>query len=487
LKNKDTLAPKKQGNRILSLRMLFVGCVFLCNPNLNLFDLLPDAVGYGLLLLAVRRASEVFQHFDTAYCNFQRLFWINIAKVPAILVMMYITGTNAAERGLITVFALSFAVLEWIFALPAFRALFEGFTYLGEREGVLCTLRTQDGKSVDKLSLLSIAFLIVKGACSFLPELVFLSSFEYNGSLEIGAVNPKVFYPFFTAVGLIVSLVVGLIWIFALKSYFGALRRDEQMQDLLAQKASLLADELCASDEKRRRRTFFFFLSAGFVFAVDPLIGNRDLLPNAFAALAFFFAFALAENEAASKKGKLISLIYLALSVAENVLSASFFARFKLTDIAFRDAALGRYIPVVGLRLLESAFFFLCVLLLMALLRQFVLTHTGRGLRPQDLVIRNEVHATLLSRIKRLSVFSVIYALLRPISAVLMTVTTSHVVTEEEANQFYSEGETVYSSAFSWLWILLLVLGVALAVYAFYLIKEIKSESSPEATEKVEE
>ena len=471
---------RSYGTRIISFPFLFIGCIFLCTPNVNLFDLLPDAVGYLLLMLAIRRAGDVFPHFDAAYENFRRLLWISLAKIPASLVMMYITGTNLQERGIITVFAISFAVLEWIFAFPAFRSLFESFIYLGEREGVMCALRTKSGKSADTLSILSMIFLIVKGACSFLPEIVFLSTFEYNGSLDPGAINPVVFYPFLAIVGAILALILGIVWVVSLCSYFNFLKTDEEMQELLETKAQALTPELQALDEKRRQRSFLFLLTAGFIFAVDPLIGNRDLLPNAFAALSFFFAFTFFTKSSITRHGKIFSLLYLVVSVIENVFSASFFAKFKLVDVAFRDAALLRYAPVVLLRLVESGLFLITLLSAMRLLRDFIQTHTGKNLRPENMILRQGLQDELVSRTKKLSIFAALYALLRPVSAILMAVTTRHVITEKEANQFYSEGTVVYSSLFSWLWMLLLAVGIFVAAYAFSLMREVRREATLE-------
>lgn len=473
-------------SRILSFRLIAFACIFLCTPNLNLFDLLPDAVGYGLLLLAIRRSCAIFPHFDDAYRGFRTLFWVNLAKIPAIFVMLYITGKDLEERALITVFALGFAIVEWIFAFPAFRNLFEGFAYIGESRGVMQALRTPNGKSVDSLSILTMVFLAVKGATSFLPEMVYLSTFDHNGSLEIGAVNPAVFYPFFAAGGLLISLVVGLVWLFSVLPYLKELKRDGDMQALLFGTAELLKDDLSAADQKRQRRFFLLFLSLGFVFAVDPLIGNRDLLPNALAAISFFLAFHFCNGEK-FVHGKLFSLIYLAVSVVENIFTARFFKAFAITDIAFQDAALWHYAPVVALRLAESVLFAVTVFFSMKLLKEFILTHTGKQLRPEDLVLRNEVHTELLRRVKRLSVFVPLYALLRPVSAALMAFTDRHVITETEANEFYSEGTIVYSSAFSWLWILLLIAGIALAVYAAALIHDVRCEAEFENPDTSEE
>ena len=138
--------------------------------------------------------------------------WINLAKVPAALLMMYVAGIDTEERGMITVFAFGFAVLEWLFVIPAFRAMFEGFTLLGEREGVYAAFRVKGtGRDVDHLALLTVVFLLVKGACSFLPETVFLSTFFHNGSLSPNAVNPVSFYPALAILGVLISLVMGLV------------------------------------------------------------------------------------------------------------------------------------------------------------------------------------------------------------------------------------------------------------------------------------
>lgn len=475
----STLSPtkKKRLSRVLSFGLLIAGAVFLCTPNFNLFDILPDAIGYALLLLAIRNASEVFPHFDTAYKHFYSLFWINLAKIPALFVMLGVTGTDLTERPLITVFALSFAVLEWFFAIPAFRALFEGFVYIGEREGVTRALYAREGKSVDKLTLLTLIFLIVKGALSFLPECLYLSTFEHKGSLEPGAINPIVFYPVVAVLGILISLVVGLVWLFSLVPYFRALKENDGMRELLLLKERSLKDKLDERSERRRLRFFFGFLTVGFLLAIDPLIENRDLLPNFLAALAFFLAFSFLGEDRTKKSGRIISLIYLALSVMENVFSALFFKEFVHTDIAFRDAALVRYIPVVLSRLLESGLFFLTVFLILKYLRIFTVRYTGHDLRAADLASGNALHEELFLRVRRLGIYSAIYALLRPVSAVLMAITSRHVITEEEANEFYAEGAIIYSSSFAWLWILLLVGGIALAAYAISFFGELKREA----------
>ncbi len=463
--------------KLLSFGLLFAGCVFLCNPNINLFDIFPDFIGYGLLVLALREVSSVFPHFDDARRGFRILFWTNVAKMPAIFIMLYITGIDLEERGLITVFALGFAVVEWIFAIPAFRALFEGFIYIGEREGVMRALYGKDkGKGVEGLSVLTVSFLLVKGALSFAPELVYLSTFFHNGSLSPGAVNPVVFYPILAVLGALIGLVFGLVWLFSIRPYFRDLRLDGAMQSLLAEKGVSLLPILSAAAEKRRSLAFFSLASLGFFFAVDPLIENRDLLPNALSALAFFAAFWFAEQCRAARWGKALSSAYFATSVALTVFSSLFFSEFTYVDVAFRDAALTRYVPVLIFTVLEAIFFFLSVLCALFLFRDYTLTHTGSHLRPEDTVSYNGIHKELHKETRRLGIFVAAYALLRPISALLLIKTEKHVITPEEANEFYSAGSVVYSAQFAWLWMLILIAGILLTVLAFSHIRRLKAE-----------
>ena len=114
----------------------------------------------------------------------------------------------------------------------------------------------------------------------------------------------------------------------------------------------------------------------------------------------------------------------------------------------------------------------------MRILKVFVTEQTGKTLRPEDLVIRNDIHADFFLRLKRFVFFGAVGAVLRPVSAVLMAISDRHVITEGEANDFYAEGAVLYSSRFSFLWIVLLVYSALFFVYALALFREMKNEAN---------
>lgn len=466
----------KRPSSLIPMGKLFLACVFLFTPNISLFDILPDFIGYALILSAIREASFVFPHFDTAYAGFRKMLLIGILKMPAALLMLSIAGKNLDERSIVTVFSFSFAVLEILFLLPAFRAFWEGFIHIGEREGVSACLTDGNGKSIDSLTLFTLVFLVVKHAMSTLPEMALLSLFEKIGSLDPGAFNIAVLYPFFAIVGAIAVLVLGILWLSRTKRFFDCLRKDEGFLTLLSEKAAAESVAIAARAERKRALTFLYLLFGAFLLLVDPIFDDRDVLPNFFAALLFFLSFCYAKEGKTVLAGKIVSALYGVLAFGTFLFRELFFADFKVTDVAFKDAALLRYLPVEILTVAESLAFIALLCLLLPLLRAFATENTGKSLREADLVLRNDIHASFFKKIKHLGFFGIVYAVLRAAEVFLLTTVDRHVITEGEANQEYAVGEVVYSAKYGGSWFILLALGIALAAYVFFLIRSLREE-----------
>ena len=197
--------------------------VFLFNPNANLIDVLPDAVGYLFLMLAIRNAQDVFPRFDEAYRSFSKVFWVALAKIPALFIMLRIVNLNNYERSIITVFAFGFTVLELIFALPAFRSFFAALTHLGEKEGLMPVLSAgRHKRGLDGVALWTTVLLFTKGICSFVPELSLISVFETLGPIDPGAINIARYYPFFLLFFQVIGYALGAVWLYFAFHYFRA-------------------------------------------------------------------------------------------------------------------------------------------------------------------------------------------------------------------------------------------------------------------------
>ena len=180
--------------------MIAAFCI-LANPNISLVDILPDAIAYGLLLYSLRHVSTFAPYMGEAAAGFRKMLYISLLKIPALFIML----TMAMQRVTITVFSLSFAVLELIFLLPAIRNLFEGFFYLGARFGCEAAIRETPRKP-DAVLTMTYIFLSAKMAMSTLPEFMFL--FEYDQLTGNGLYFTNAQYLFVASVGFVVWHIV---------------------------------------------------------------------------------------------------------------------------------------------------------------------------------------------------------------------------------------------------------------------------------------
>lgn len=454
--------------------------VFLFNPNANLIDVLPDAVGYLLLMLAIRNAQDVFPRFDEAYRGFSKVFWVALAKLPALFIMLRIVGLNNYERSIITVLAFGFAVLELIFALPAFRSFFAALTHLGEKEGLMPVLAA--GKSARGLSGLekfTYVFLIAKGALSFLPELALLSVFDPLEAGEANPFNPARFYPLFLLVALFAGVVLGIIWLFYAVGYVKDLKKSTVLKEFLEEKAETLSPSLKTASLKRVRLCAMYLILAALVLAFDPVLDGKNFLPDVFSGLALSLSMLLLLRESRfSRAGAVTALVYAGLTVLHNAVEAGFLAEYTVIDVHRKSEAASAYFGVTLTSALEGlALCALCVLLFCVLrdLSAVLLTENAkeRGREGYD----ERVFSSLLKPMRLMLILGTVSAVWPTVETCLLTLSERHVVTAEEANQYYSEGQVLYYSVFGGSWMVGFCLTAAWVIAGFYFIHTLREET----------
>ena len=60
-----------------------LGLLFLLNPNYGIIDVLPDAIGYILILKAIEQVADLYEYVSDAKRLLSRLAIISIAKLGA--------------------------------------------------------------------------------------------------------------------------------------------------------------------------------------------------------------------------------------------------------------------------------------------------------------------------------------------------------------------------------------------------------------------
>ena len=103
--------------------LILAGFLFLANPVIHVLDILPDFIGYLLILRGITEAAHFVDHFADAKRWFGRLALINAVRCAAVFIW---PGSTDSTMLLLT---FVFSLLEAACFIPAMLAFFDGLTF----------------------------------------------------------------------------------------------------------------------------------------------------------------------------------------------------------------------------------------------------------------------------------------------------------------------------------------------------------------------
>lgn len=442
---------KQKRRNLLSFPLLLSGLLFLLNAPVNLIDLLPDAVGYLCLFLAVRGAAEHFPYFDELKNGFHKLLWLSLSKLPAFFLFALVYGGNTSERSLITVLALGYFVVELLLLLPVFRSFFRAFSYFGERYGVKAAEGRRKGDA-DALLSFTTVFLVIRGALSFLPELLFL---PVRDAIESSAptVDFQQYYVVSVAIAQLIGIILGVAWYLKIRRYTADLSADETLSALLLKTAIETPPALRrARDGYTRLYIAVTVTAVGIGLHLNPVFDGVNVFPNFLAALAFLLAVWLF-SPFVSKKVAYVSGAFQILYTAASAVSYSFETRF-MTRYSAMD--LGRVKAADALHAAcEVAAFVTAAIGILAVLSLFFLIYRvlQRAVSIAEDIAYKGVRGDALaaSHRKRLCLSSAVGAL--TVLTTALNVWMRRFTVRVEANEEMLGTPTVVVQEFGWFWL----------------------------------
>ncbi len=320
----------------MKLGYILAGMIFLFNPHINIIDILPDVIGYILILHGLSKISDLERNLLSARGRFLKLAWLSAAKLACILILPIFDAT------LYLIFTFCFGILEVMWMIPAFIDLFQGISFLEQRytrhrtrhvpgEGAhfggvtdktdfaegrvyfevygkthdnadypadeeivrfpsgLATVcasyvgfAAKDEKKTPyyyesaEARVASVLFIIVRAVCACLPEVTALMA---TGDSYVQS-NPTSDYNglrYILEAGLaVVAGIVGILWLVRIIRYFRVFMNDKPFLDTLSAKyeAEIMPNQ--ALWVKRKTLSFCLFSSVAFAFmtCIRLSIGN---------------------------------------------------------------------------------------------------------------------------------------------------------------------------------------------------------------------
>lgn len=445
---------------VLSGGLLVAAAIMLFNPNISVFDILPDFIACICIIAATSRLAGVISYFDDARSAFIKLAIVSASRMPIWVMIVSVTADHTEQRSLYTVFTLAYLVVELIYAVPAFKSLFAGFSYLAERYGCKEAIGTPS-ISCDGLRSLTVALFFVKDLMAFLPDLCYLYQHDHVGSVSRYNINWLELRPIFVVVAAIIALVFAVIWLVYYIPYVRRLSASPALCDVVTASES----EARPLDGKRRFRLIYAALTLvviGTVFNVDFPIDNMDVAPDFISALCYLAAFAVICKQYELKWPSFaISVFYFFTSIATFAVSQSFFSEYEYEAIGKSVTAFEKYMSVIVVVAFDSLVLIGVSIMITTMLYHIAMSHT-------DFTKREK------SRAKAMCIGFGAIGAINAIASFLYTFLLS-ITKEVEANDKLVSGGVVVFPLFEYLWIIVMVIGIVWMIYTLALVARLKS------------
>lgn len=370
--------------KYLGFSLIAVGAVFLFDPFISVVDLLPDALGYLLMLLGLYRLSDLDERLMEATKGLRYLALIGVARLLSLfLAFGLVSPTEQPVFVLLILFTLG--VLDCIVLIPMWKNLCGGLLYLGSRNGATVMFyrrgpggRTRTRNIVERYTACTTVFFILREVLAILPEVTVLS--HEKGGVEVG--DATHFYDFvglYRLVGGALSLILGVVWLIMTVRFVAKLKSDTPFFGALTEKYRtevLTRGDLFAM---RAVKSSLACLLVASVCALDIYLDSVNILPDLLTALFLILSVVFIRRYAGKNLPALVaSAAYGGVSGLSWYLQVTgYFNQGDLPDIIRDEDARLCWSHIVTLETLAAILLVVAVVLILRSLYTMVKRYTG--------------------------------------------------------------------------------------------------------------
>ena len=249
----------------MGLGFIIAGMIFLFNPFISVYDILPDVIGYAFIVYGLSKFADIELKVTEAKRRMTSALYIAAGRMVVMLGAVFMEFDST----LILVFTFSFAALEMFFVIPAFNMFFEGMEYT-------CLRFSENAieKRSEDLRKITPIFLIVRSAAAVIPELTSLTTdYGYVGD-EVGLDNSGVLRVMLMALCTITALVFGIVWLTTVLPYLKKLRRNSDFLAYVKERyeSAVLSNKVLQMQRSVKRFTSLWFAALFFITCI-PMDG----------------------------------------------------------------------------------------------------------------------------------------------------------------------------------------------------------------------
>ena len=379
-----TLKKRDRLGKYLGIGFFAAGAFFLFDPFISVMDLLPDALGYLLMLLGLYRLSDLDDRIAEACKGLRYLALIGLGRLVSLLLTFgLVSPTEQPVFVLLILFTLG--VLDCIILIPMWKNFCGGILYLGSRHDATAMFdregrggRLGNRNIVERYAAYTVIFFVLREVLAILPELTVLS--HEKGGVEVGEATR--FYDFvglYRIVGGGISLILGVIWLVMTVRFIRKLKSDTPFFEALTHKYR--TEVLTRGDLFARRavKSSLLCLLVASVFALDVYLDHVNILPDTLAALLLILSVVILRPYAGKNIPALLAASGLGVisAISWYLQVSGYFTQGDFAYILRSDEIHRRWQNVLSLESLSAALLVVAVVFILRSLYVMVKRHTG--------------------------------------------------------------------------------------------------------------
>ena len=384
----------------IGFSLMIFAFFFLFEPSFGLIDPIPDIIGYAILCSALINLADINDRIYASFKSFRLGMLFSALRAVTYIVLENVFVDDEQTVGLL-LFVFIFAVCDFIWIIPGYRALFDGLLSLGMFEGgdaVYYRKREKGRNASEKLKGLTIVFLIVKNLIWVLPE---LTTLEANTSNE--------FIGIMRILSAIIMIPLSLVWLIKMTVYIVRIKKDRPFIETLENKYRERTENAEDFFTCRSVCTYLSVMIIAFVLSLDIYSENVNYLPDVlFYAVLICSVFFLRKYSKAWIPISILSLFGGVSSILIFISEKAFFDKYFIESIRRDPDAYESYNRLLALYIIQAVIFAVTAVSVLLFLRV---------LFKKNLLIAENEEKTIAFKNKGFIAKAVIYSLMSLISA----------------------------------------------------------------------
>lgn len=396
----------------LGLGAIAFSFLFLFNPNVNIIDVFPDLIGYLILCVALTKLGDLNEGLYRAKELFARMIVIDAVKIVAVF---WVFGLSFRDEQNTLLLLVSFAlgVIELFTLIPAFIKLFEGLTALGyAHENTSVLGEGKHARVSEQVRSFTLFFIVFKVVMSVLPEFTVFGTQSYD---EVtGFVNIYDFAPLLRSLAVMVTLVLGVVWLVKITGYFRRIKKDRAFVNSLSERYSEKVLPRESIFIQRKIKLAFLLIGAFCLLCIDFRIDSFNVIPDTAASLLLILMVFIIKKYVSRFKGALLCFsAYAVTSLASIIVEYRFFDEYYYAAVIRSEEAYLHYVTMLSFSALDTVGFLLAVLGLLLLLKDIISKYTGfvmSGVTQNEEAVLGALHKELNKKLWLVAFFAILCA-----------------------------------------------------------------------------